>query len=43
MLRGAVPATVRSVLYGANLFAFRKKDGGVRPIAVGLALRRLIA
>ena len=43
MLQGRVPETVLPVLYGANLFAFKKKDGGVRPIAVGLAVRRLVA
>ena len=29
--------------FGANLIALRKKDGGVRPIAVGCTLRRLVA
>ena len=28
-------------LCGASLLAYQKKDGGVRPIAVGEALRRL--
>lgn len=41
MLRGEVPEFARSVLYGASLFALGKKDGGVRPIAVGSTLRRL--
>lgn len=29
------------MFYGANLIALRKKDGGIRPIAVGSTLRRL--
>ena len=28
---------------GANLFAANKKDGGIRPIAVGDAMRRLVS
>lgn len=43
LLRGSVPQEIRPILYGANLFAFGKKDGGLRPIAVGLTLRRLVA
>jgi hypothetical protein len=43
MLHGDVPPAIRPTLYGANLHAFRKKDGGLRPIAVGITLRRLIA
>ena len=37
----AVPA--RKIFFGASLIALNKKDGGVRPIAVGCTLRRLIA
>ena len=29
--------------FGANLIALNKKEGGVRPIAVGNTLRRLVA
>ena len=29
--------------FGANLTAFHKKDGGIRPIAVSCTLRRLVA
>ena len=29
--------------FGANLIAFRKPDGGVRPIGIGFTLRRMIA
>src|SRR5207245_2636140 len=43
VLSGKTPAWVRPVLFGAALFAFSKKDGGIRPIAVGLTLRRLVA
>ena len=41
MLRGEVPQFAVPVLYGANECAIRKKDGGIRPIAVGSSLRRL--
>ena len=41
VLRGEVPDAARSIFYGASLVALRKKDGGVRPIAVGNTLRRL--
>ncbi|XP_055353034.1 uncharacterized protein LOC129598964 [Paramacrobiotus metropolitanus] len=43
MLRGEVPLEIAKILYGANLFAFKKKDGGTRPIAVGTALRRIMS
>ena len=36
-------AEVRSVFFGASLCALNKKAGGVRPIAVGCTLRRLVA
>lgn len=42
MLSGNVPMDVCRILYGANLCALRKKDGGLRPIAAGLTLRRLV-
>ena len=41
MLRGEVPQFTVPILYGANECAIRKKDGGIRPIAVGSSLRRL--
>jgi hypothetical protein len=34
---------VRPFFFGATLLAFSKKGGGVRPIAVGVTLRRLVA
>ena len=38
----AFPAGVREVLCASSLIPLRKKDGGVRPIAVGDTLRRLV-
>ena len=43
VLRGDVPRAVRPFFFGASLVALRKKTGGVRPIAVGCTLRRLVA
>jgi len=43
VLSGKVPITVRPVFCGASLCALSKKDGGIRPIAVGCTLRRLVA
>jgi hypothetical protein len=42
-LAGVVPLAIRPILYGASLCALTKKGGGVRPIAVGSTLRRLVA
>ena len=42
-LAGHVPSTIRSLFYGASLCSLVKKGGGVRPIAVGSTLCRLIA
>lgn len=43
MLAGEVLEEITPILYGASLCAFNKKDGGVRPIAVGTTFRRLTA
>jgi hypothetical protein len=43
MLSGKVPAEIVPCLYGASLTALSKKDGGIRPIAVGNTFRRLVA
>ena len=43
ILAGNVPEWVRPHFFGASSLAFAKKDGGVRPIAVGVTLRRLAA
>ena len=42
VLYGKVPEDVCPTFYGANLTALSKPDGGVRPIAVGFTLRRLV-
>ncbi|XP_047997318.1 uncharacterized protein LOC125234935 [Leguminivora glycinivorella] len=41
MFSGKINSEILPILYGANLIALTKKDGGVRPIAVGSTLRRL--
>ena len=38
---GDIPACVRPYLGGASLIPLTKKDGGVRPIAIGNSFRRL--
>lgn len=43
VLHGDTPTEIQPVLFGASLTALEKKDGGIRPIAVGCTLRRLIA
>ena len=43
-LRGLLPESMGTLLLAARLLPFRKADGaGVRPIAVGEVLRRLLA
>lgn len=41
MLEGKVNDEILKFVYGANLCALNKKDGGLRPIAVGCVFRRL--
>jgi len=43
LLLGGVPKEVRHVFFGASLHALRNKDGGLRPIVVGLTLHRLVS
>lgn len=43
MLEGKVNSSILKYIYGANLCALNKKDGGLRPIAVGCVFRRLTA
>ncbi|KAB0792700.1 hypothetical protein PPYR_14659 [Photinus pyralis] len=43
IVRGEIPEFFRHIFFGASLIALNKKDGGVRPIAVGMTLRRLVA
>jgi hypothetical protein len=42
-LRGRVPVVIQPVFCGASLCALNKKGGGLRPIAVGNTLRRLVS
>jgi len=42
-LCGRVTAAVRFFFCGASLCTLSRKDGGIRPIAVGYTLRRLVA
>ena len=41
VLEGKVPVGFRPSFFGAKLIGLRKKDGGIRPIAVGNTLRRI--
>ncbi|XP_048479848.1 uncharacterized protein LOC125489131 [Plutella xylostella] len=41
MLAGKVNTLIAPLMYGARLCALNKKDGGIRPIAVGSTLRRI--
>ena len=43
VLAGKTPPSIRPFFFGANLIPLQKKDGGVRPIAVGCTLRHLAA
>ena len=43
VLQGKVPMSIRPFFFGASLTALTKKEGGIRPIAVGCTLRRLAA
>ncbi|XP_055357538.1 uncharacterized protein LOC129602527 isoform X2 [Paramacrobiotus metropolitanus] len=43
VLRKNIPEDVRPYVFGANLIPLLKKDGGIRAIAVGETLRRLIS
>ena len=42
-MKGLVPESVRPIITGAKLIAFNKKDGGLRPIAIGETIRRIPA
>ena len=41
LLEGKCPERIRWILFGGRLIALRKKDGIIRPIAVGCYWRRL--
>ena len=43
VLRGSVPPEIRPIFFGGRILALSKKDGGIRPIAVGNVLRRIAA
>ena len=43
LLRCHCPIEVRKIIFGGKLLALNKKDGGIRPIAVGYYWRRLAA
>ena len=43
LLHGEIHPLVSPVLFGGNLMALEKKTGGIRPKAVGYALRRIAA
>ena len=43
ILSGGTPVEIQPIFFGASLIALNKKDGGVRPIAVGCTLRRMVA
>ena len=42
VLENKIPEDIQPIFFGANLCALSKKDGGIRPIAVGSTLRRLV-
>jgi len=41
LMEGIIPDAIRPYFFGGRLVALDKKGGGVRPIAVGLVVRRL--
>ena len=41
VMTGACPTDIIPIFFGGRLLALNKKSGGIRPIAVGLTLRRL--
>ena len=43
VLAGHCPREVAPILFGGRLIALEKKSGGIRPIAIGLTLRRLVS
>ena len=43
LFHGRVPAQAAPLLFGGNLSAFKKPQGGIRPIAVGETLIRIMA
>ena len=43
VLSGITPVQVRPIFFRATLTALKKKDVGLRPIAVGCTLQRMVA
>ena len=43
ILEGKTPPVIHPLFFGANLIVLSKKDGGIHPIAVGCAYRRLVS
>ena len=43
VLQGKIPMSICPFFFGASLMALTKREGGIRPIAVGCTLRRLAA
>jgi len=43
LMNGVCPKSVARILFGGRLMALNKKDGGIRPIAIGYYWRRLVA
>ena len=43
VLAGSCPTDVAPIFFGGRLLALNKKSGGIRPIAIGFTLRRLVA
>lgn len=43
MLSGKVCEEITDILFGANLIALKKKDGGIRLIAVGNTVHRMVS
>ena len=41
-IRYSIPEALRLIFFGASLLPFTNKDGGIRPVAIGLTLRRPI-
>jgi len=43
LLAGRCPSVVAPIFFGGRLIALNKKSGGIRPIAIGFTLRRLVS
>ena len=43
VLAGRCPSDVTPIFFGGRLVALNKKSGGIRPIAIGFTLRRLVS